>query len=175
MLVTRSDARESRSLMCVNSFENPAVKVGYNMTQNYFTTPGKALVPFWPDSQWQGPNLSREQAEEGFPFVTADELLLDARRTPSWVCLCRVSNTSFSSGQSWRPSLLKWTAAAFAHLENRVLARIAERTSIAVTSRTGQFGHFRVVTPIRAIFRVTSTNSTNKGHRDSLTEDRLRV
>jgi hypothetical protein len=56
-----------------------AVKVGYKMMQNYFTTPGKALVPFWPDNQWQGPNLSREQAEEGFPFVTTDELLLDLR------------------------------------------------------------------------------------------------
>jgi hypothetical protein len=30
--------------------------------------------------------------------------------TPIWVCLCRASNTSFSSGHSWRPSLLKWTA-----------------------------------------------------------------
>ena len=47
-------------------------------TFQLFTTPGKALVPFWPDSQWQAPNLSRQQAEEGFPFVTADELLLDA-------------------------------------------------------------------------------------------------
>jgi len=56
-----------------------AVKVGYKMMQNYFTTPGKALVPFWNDNQWQGPNFSREQAEEGFPFVTGDELLLDAR------------------------------------------------------------------------------------------------
>jgi hypothetical protein len=44
-----------------------------------FTTPGKALVPFWPDRQWQTLNLSRQQAEEGFPFVTADELLLDPR------------------------------------------------------------------------------------------------
>jgi hypothetical protein len=37
-------------------------------------------------------------------------------------------------------------AAAFGHLENRVSARIAERASIAVASRTGQFVHFRVVT-----------------------------
>jgi hypothetical protein len=29
--------------------------------------------------QWQTLNLSRQQAEEGFPFVTADELLLDPR------------------------------------------------------------------------------------------------
>ena len=56
-----------------------AVKPGHQMMQNYFTTPGKALVPFWPDRQWQTLNLSRQQAEEGFPFVTADELLLDPR------------------------------------------------------------------------------------------------
>jgi hypothetical protein len=36
----------------------------------------------------------------------------------------------------------------FRHLENRVSAPIAERASIAVASRTGQFAHFRVVTPI---------------------------
>ena len=56
-----------------------AVKPGYQMMQNYFTTPGKALVTFWPDRQWQTLNLSRQQAGEGFPFVTADELLLDPR------------------------------------------------------------------------------------------------
>jgi hypothetical protein len=32
-------------------------------------------------------------------------------------------------------------------VENRVSARIAERASIAAASRTGQFAHFRVVTP----------------------------
>jgi hypothetical protein len=39
--------------------------------------------------------------------------------------------------------------AAFGHLENRVSARIAECASIAAGSRTGQFAHFCVVTPIR--------------------------
>jgi hypothetical protein len=34
------------------------------------------------------------------------------------------------------------------HLENRAPARIAERASIAAASRTGQFAHFRVATPI---------------------------
>jgi len=41
---------------------------------------------------------------------------------------------------------LFWTV-AFGHLENRVSSGIAERGSITVASRTGQFAHFRVVTP----------------------------
>jgi hypothetical protein len=56
-----------------------ALKVGYDMMQEYFVTPGKALTPWWTGGQWQGPNFPQEQAEEGFPFVTADELLLDER------------------------------------------------------------------------------------------------
>lgn len=57
----------------------PAVKLGYDMMMQYFVTPGKALVPFWPDRNWDTLNLSKEQAELGFPFVTDEELLLDAR------------------------------------------------------------------------------------------------
>ena len=56
-----------------------ALKVGYDMMQQYFVTPGKALTNWWTDRQWQGPNFSKQQAEEGFPFVTANELLLDER------------------------------------------------------------------------------------------------
>ncbi len=57
----------------------PAVKLGYDMMMQYFVTPGKALVPFWPDRKWDTLNLSKEQAEQGFPFVTKDQLLLDPR------------------------------------------------------------------------------------------------
>jgi len=35
------------------------------------------------------------------------------------------------------------------YLENRVSARKAERANITLASRTGQFAHFRVVTPGR--------------------------
>lgn len=56
-----------------------SVKLGYDIMMDYFVTPGKALVPWWPGGHWQGPNLSRQQAEEGFPFVTDTELLLDQR------------------------------------------------------------------------------------------------
>jgi hypothetical protein len=37
---------------------------------------------------------------------------------------------------------------AFERLENRVQPDLLERASIAGASRTGQFAHFRVVTPI---------------------------
>ena len=57
----------------------PAVRLGYDMMMQYFVTPGKALVPFWPNRNWDTLNLSKEQAELGFPFVTDEELLLDAR------------------------------------------------------------------------------------------------
>jgi hypothetical protein len=57
----------------------PAVTLGYDMMMNYFVTPGKALKPFWPEGKWEEPNLPRGQAEEGFPFVTKDELLMDER------------------------------------------------------------------------------------------------
>ena len=57
----------------------PAVRLGYDMMMQYFVTPGKALVPFWPNRHWDTLNLSKEQAELGFPFVTDEELLLDAR------------------------------------------------------------------------------------------------
>ena len=56
-----------------------ALKLGYAQMQSYFTTPGRALEPFWPDSGWQSLHLSKAQAAEGFPFVTKDELLIDAR------------------------------------------------------------------------------------------------
>ena len=56
-----------------------SVKLGYDMMMDYFVTPGKALTPWWPGAQWQGPNLSPQQAAQGFPFVTDNELLLDQR------------------------------------------------------------------------------------------------
>jgi len=37
---------------------------------------------------------------------------------------------------------------AFWHLENPVSTRMAERGNVAAASRTGQFWHFRVFTPV---------------------------
>ena len=56
-----------------------SVKLGYDVMMEYFVTPGKALAPWWPGGQWQGPNISPQQAEQGFPFVTDNELLIDQR------------------------------------------------------------------------------------------------
>jgi hypothetical protein len=56
-----------------------SVQIGYDMMMDYFVTPGKSLVPWWSGGQWQGANISRQQAELGFPFVTDNELLLDQR------------------------------------------------------------------------------------------------
>ena len=58
---------------------NAALKLGYAQMQNYFTTPGRALKPFWPDHDWQVLDLPKAQMEAGFPYVNADELLIDAR------------------------------------------------------------------------------------------------
>jgi hypothetical protein len=58
---------------------NQAAEDGYTHMQYYLLTPGKALVPYWSGNQWQVLNISREQLAQGFPFETADELLLDQR------------------------------------------------------------------------------------------------
>jgi hypothetical protein len=56
-----------------------AAKDGYAQMQAYFVTPGKALAPYWSGNQWQTFNIPRAQLVAGFPFETADELLLDKR------------------------------------------------------------------------------------------------
>lgn len=56
-----------------------AARDGYAQMQHYYVTSGEALVPYWSGNQWQTVNISREQMEQGFPFETVDELLLDKR------------------------------------------------------------------------------------------------
>jgi len=53
--------------------------LAYEAMQRYFVTPGKAMVPYWPDSQWQVWNFAKGQAEAGFPFVSDDRILIDER------------------------------------------------------------------------------------------------
>lgn len=53
--------------------------LAYDAMQHYFVTPGKAMVPYWPGSQWQVWNFAKGQAEAGFPFVTDDRILIDER------------------------------------------------------------------------------------------------
>ena len=53
-----------------------AAREAYAAMQDYFVTPGKALLPVWPDRQWGGPNLTQK---EGFTFVQDGKLLVDER------------------------------------------------------------------------------------------------
>lgn len=53
--------------------------LAYDSMQSYFTTPGKALTPYWEGNQWQALNLPKEQAATGFPFATDDLVLIDER------------------------------------------------------------------------------------------------
>jgi hypothetical protein len=56
-----------------------AIQTGYDVLQERFITPGGAFRPYGSGTQWQGFNISKQQAEEGFPFVTPDQLLVDDR------------------------------------------------------------------------------------------------
>jgi hypothetical protein len=58
-----------------------AVKTGYDILQDRFVTPGEALKPYGSGTQWQTFNLSKKNAEEGFPFLTPDRLMVDDRAT----------------------------------------------------------------------------------------------
>jgi hypothetical protein len=47
--------------------------------QRYFETPGRALAPWWPGSQWTAPSPATMRAANGFTFETDDALWIDAR------------------------------------------------------------------------------------------------
>ena len=65
----QSDRRAGRA------FER-AVQDAYATMQDYFTTPGKALVPHWPDRQWMASHHTQTQ---DFTFVVDGKLLVDER------------------------------------------------------------------------------------------------
>jgi hypothetical protein len=56
-----------------------AVKTGYDIMQARLVTPGAAFKPYGSGTQWLTFNLSKQQAEKGFPFLTKDRLMVDAR------------------------------------------------------------------------------------------------
>ena len=58
-----------------------AIKTGYDILQDRFATPGEALKPYGKGTQWQTFNISRKNAEAGFPFLTPDRLMVDGRAT----------------------------------------------------------------------------------------------
>jgi len=51
----------------------------YSFLQEYFTTPGVAMVPFWEGKQWQAWKFAKGQPEAGFPYVDDKRLLSDER------------------------------------------------------------------------------------------------
>jgi hypothetical protein len=55
------------------------LKCAYASMQSYFTTPGKAVVPYWENINWQVWKFAEGQPEAGFPYVTKDRVLVDER------------------------------------------------------------------------------------------------
>jgi len=56
------------------------VACAFEYLQERFTTPGGALVPYFPErSQWQAFNIPADQAAAGFPFESETQLLSDLR------------------------------------------------------------------------------------------------
>ena len=71
------DVRTTRAL-------EEAIALAYDSMQSFFTTPGKALVPFWDNSRWQIFNFAKGQAQAGFPYVTDERVLIDERAGGSY-------------------------------------------------------------------------------------------
>ena len=60
------------------------IKLAYAAMQHYFTTEGVAMLPWWPDKQWQVWNFAEGQAESGFPYETEEKVLIDERAGGSY-------------------------------------------------------------------------------------------
>jgi len=74
----KPDAETKRAL-------EEGVKLAYAAMQSYFTTPGKAMIPFWEGgSQWQVWNFAEGQPQAGFPFVDDNRILIDQRAGGSY-------------------------------------------------------------------------------------------
>ena len=60
------------------------IKLAYASMQSYFTTEGKAMLPFWEDKKWYVWDFAEGQAKSGFPYVTEDRVLVDERAGGSY-------------------------------------------------------------------------------------------
>lgn len=60
------------------------VDCAFDAMQEYFTTPGVAMVPWWPERQWQVWNFAKGQPEAGFPYETNERILIDERAGGSY-------------------------------------------------------------------------------------------
>lgn len=58
---------------------NAAVADARTVMENYFVTPGRALTPWWPDSQWSAFSPEALKKANSFTYETDDALWLDAR------------------------------------------------------------------------------------------------
>lgn len=56
----------------------------YDWMQAYFTTEGKAILPWWEDRKWYVWNFAEGQPEAGFPYVSEDRILIDERAGGSY-------------------------------------------------------------------------------------------
>jgi hypothetical protein len=56
-----------------------AIVEAQRIMQHYFETPGRALTPWWPNSQWTGPSPGTMRVANAFTFETDDALWIDAR------------------------------------------------------------------------------------------------
>ena len=60
------------------------IKLAYASMQSYFTTEGKAMLPWWKDKNWYMWNFAEGQAEAGFPYVDDEKILIDQRAGGSY-------------------------------------------------------------------------------------------
>lgn len=73
----KPDAQMTRAL-------EEGLKLAYASMQSYFTTPGKAMRPYWPGRKWQVWTFAKGQPEAGFPYVNKDRVLIDERAGGSY-------------------------------------------------------------------------------------------
>ena len=60
------------------------IELAYDSMQSYFTSEGQAMLPWWEDKKWYMWNFAKGQPEAGFPYETADEVLIDQRAGGSY-------------------------------------------------------------------------------------------
>jgi hypothetical protein len=60
------------------------IKLAYASMQSYFTTEGKAMLPWWESRKWYMWSFAEGQPEAGFPYVTDEKILIDQRAGGSY-------------------------------------------------------------------------------------------
>jgi hypothetical protein len=56
-----------------------AARLGYDMLQSDFVTPGRATRPYWPNSRWLEWMVSDDEMAQGFPFMEDGKMLFERR------------------------------------------------------------------------------------------------